>query len=54
MSLVVDGIARPDRVIPLVDDHREHQVDVSVPVRLGQKSGIEQPLPHAQSTGLHT
>ncbi|WP_035052599.1 GH36-type glycosyl hydrolase domain-containing protein [Andreprevotia chitinilytica] len=30
MSLVVDGVARHDRLIPLVDDHREHWVEVVV------------------------
>jgi cellobiose phosphorylase len=29
--VTVDGVERPDRAIPLVDDHQEHWVEVSVP-----------------------
>ncbi len=31
MSVMVDGVERHDRAIPLVDDHREHVVEVNVP-----------------------
>jgi hypothetical protein len=34
VSLVIDGIAQRDRVMPLVDGHHEHPVEVSVPVRV--------------------
>ena len=30
MSVMVDGVERHDRAIPLVDDHREHVVEVNV------------------------
>ena len=30
MSVTVDGVERHDRAIPLVDDHREHMVEVNV------------------------
>jgi len=32
MVVSVDGIAQPDRTIPLVDDHKEHQVQVRIPL----------------------
>ena len=32
MTVTVDGIDRPDRVIPLVDDQREHSVEVTMHV----------------------
>jgi cellobiose phosphorylase len=32
-SVTVDGIEQPDRVIPLVDDHLEHTVEVTVVAR---------------------
>ena len=32
MSVTVDGVERPDKVIPLVDDHQEHTVEVHVQV----------------------
>jgi cyclic beta-1,2-glucan glucanotransferase len=32
MTVTVDGIEREDRVIPLVDDHREHPVEVRMHV----------------------
>ena len=31
MSMTVDGVEPPDRVIPLVDDHQEHSVEVRIP-----------------------
>jgi cellobiose phosphorylase len=31
ITVVVDGTARPDAVIPLVDDRQEHNVELSVP-----------------------
>jgi cyclic beta-1,2-glucan synthetase len=31
MQVIVDGVERPDRTIPLVDDHKEHQVEVKTP-----------------------
>ena len=31
MSVTVDGVTQPDAAIPLVDDHREHDVEVLVP-----------------------
>jgi cyclic beta-1,2-glucan synthetase len=31
VSVTVDGAAQPDAAIPLVDDHREHDVEVLVP-----------------------
>jgi cellobiose phosphorylase len=31
MVVSVDGIAQPDRTIPLVDDHKEHRVQVRIP-----------------------
>ena len=30
-SVTVDGVERPDQAIPLVDDHQEHSVEVSIP-----------------------
>ena len=33
MSVTVDGLERHDRAIPLVDDHREHLVEVNVPAK---------------------
>jgi cyclic beta-1,2-glucan synthetase len=30
-GVVVDGVAQPDRAIPLLDDHREHSVEVGIP-----------------------
>jgi cellobiose phosphorylase len=36
MTVIVDGIERDDKVIPLVDDRREHSVDVRIPVSLSQ------------------
>ena len=32
MRVVVDGIEQLDKTIPLVDDHNEHQVAVTIPV----------------------
>jgi hypothetical protein len=29
--MTVDGVERPDQAIPLVDDRREHMVEVSIP-----------------------
>ena len=31
MQVIVDGVERPDQTIPLVDDHKEHQVEVKTP-----------------------
>ena len=31
MSLTVDGIKRSDKAIALIDDHREHAVEVRIP-----------------------
>jgi len=31
-SVTVDGVERPDRAIPLVDDRQEHSVEVRIPV----------------------
>lgn len=31
MSVIVDGVKRQDQAIPLVDDHQEHSVEVSIP-----------------------
>jgi len=30
MSVTVDGVERPDQVIPLVDDHKDHFVEVRI------------------------
>jgi len=30
-SVIVDGVEQQDRTIPLVDDHREHAVEVKIP-----------------------
>jgi hypothetical protein len=30
-SVTVDGVERPDRAIPLVDDRQEHSVEVRIP-----------------------
>jgi hypothetical protein len=30
--VTVDGVERPDQTIALVDDRREHEVEVSVPI----------------------
>jgi cellobiose phosphorylase len=30
-SVTVDGVERPDKAIPLVDDHQEHSVEVRIP-----------------------
>jgi cellobiose phosphorylase len=30
MSVTVDGLERHDKVIPLVDDHQEHSVEVKI------------------------
>jgi len=35
MRVSVDGIDQPDKTIPLIDDHREHWVEVRIPVRRG-------------------
>jgi cellobiose phosphorylase len=35
MRVTVDGIAQPDKTIPLVDDHREHWAEVKIPVAGG-------------------
>ena len=31
MSVIVDGVEQPDKVIPLVDDRKEHTVEVHIP-----------------------
>jgi hypothetical protein len=31
MSLTVDGAKLPGKAIPLIDDHREHSVEVTIP-----------------------
>jgi cyclic beta-1,2-glucan synthetase len=31
MSVTVDGVQRPDKAIALIDDHREHAVEVRIP-----------------------
>ncbi len=31
MRVTVDGIEQPDKTIPLVDDHKEHWVEVRIP-----------------------
>jgi cellobiose phosphorylase len=35
IHLVVDGIERYDNVIPLVDDHKEHWIELRIPVISG-------------------
>jgi cellobiose phosphorylase len=30
MRVTVDGIERPDKVIPLIDDRRDHMVEVNI------------------------
>ena len=35
MRVNVDGIEQPDETIPLVDDHKEHWVEVRIPVKGG-------------------
>ena len=35
MQVTVDGVDQPDPVIPLVDDHREHAVEVRLMLQLG-------------------
>ncbi len=30
MSVTVDGVEQPDKAVPLVDDHREHSVEVII------------------------
>ncbi|MDH4232355.1 MAG: cyclic beta 1-2 glucan synthetase, partial [Nitrospirota bacterium] len=32
LSVTVDGVGQPDNAIPLLDDHREHSVEVRIPV----------------------
>jgi cellobiose phosphorylase len=32
MSVIVDGVKQPDKVIPLVDDHKEHMVQVVIQI----------------------
>jgi cellobiose phosphorylase len=32
-SVSVDGVERPDRAIPLVDDRQEHSVEVRIPTK---------------------
>ena len=34
MRVMVDGVEQQDQTIQLVDDHREHRVEVSVPGRV--------------------
>ena len=41
MRVTVDGVDQPDPVIPLVDDRREHRVEV----RLGNRTPHDSPLP---------
>jgi len=31
-SVTVDGVEQPGNAIPLLDDHREHSVEVRIPV----------------------
>jgi cellobiose phosphorylase len=33
MSVAVDGVERPDRAIPLLDDRKEHSVEVIIPAK---------------------
>lgn len=33
--VTVDGIAQGDRVVPLVDDHQQHTVEVRIPAARG-------------------
>jgi hypothetical protein len=35
MRVTVDGIEQHDKTIPLVDDHKEHGVEVRIPVTAG-------------------
>jgi cyclic beta-1,2-glucan synthetase len=35
MRVSVDGIAQPDKTIPLVDDRKEHWVEVRIPLKGG-------------------
>jgi len=35
-SVAVDGVEQPDNAIPLLDDHKEHSVEVRIPVAAGQ------------------
>jgi cellobiose phosphorylase len=30
MRVMVDGVEQPDKSVPLVDDHREHSVEVNI------------------------
>jgi cyclic beta-1,2-glucan synthetase len=32
----VDGVERPDKAIPLIDDRREHWAEVRIPVTSGR------------------
>jgi hypothetical protein len=32
MNVSVDGVEQHDKMIPLVDDHEEHSVEVRMPV----------------------
>ncbi|MEK6582674.1 MAG: glycosyl hydrolase family 65 protein, partial [Nitrospirota bacterium] len=34
-NVTVDGVEQPDKAIPLVDDHREHSVEVRIQVKEG-------------------
>jgi cellobiose phosphorylase len=34
-SVTVDGVERPDKAIPLVDDRQEHSVEVKMPTTHG-------------------
>ena len=47
ITVVLDGTARPDPVIPLVDDHQEHKVEVSVPGGGTHWTDATQPAPPA-------
>jgi cellobiose phosphorylase len=53
MSLTVDGVKLPGKAIPLIDDHREHAVEVTIPASradaLDMQSDIEMEI-SAQAT----
>jgi len=40
MRVSVDGIDEPDKTISLVDDHKEHRVEVRIPVRAVENSSV--------------
>jgi cyclic beta-1,2-glucan synthetase len=40
-SVIVDGALQPEKVIPLVDDHQDHSVEIRIPVQKGERPLIQ-------------